>query len=140
MLDHLELPEAIRLLAEQWQNAQGIELRVQIDRRIPCLSLNKKEQLYRLLQESLTNVAKHACASFVLIRLRMNSGRLRLLVRDNGSGSCASGRPGIGLRSMHERARALDGRLITSGRAGQGWVVYLDIPIRESCSNEDPSR
>ncbi|MCP9337564.1 sensor histidine kinase [Stutzerimonas xanthomarina] len=140
MLDHLELPEAIRLLAEQWQSAQGIEVRVQIDRRIPCLALHEKEQLYRLLQESLTNVAKHACASFVLIRLRMTSGRLKLLVRDNGSSSSASGRPGIGLRSMHERARALEGRLIASGRSGQGWVVYLDIPIRESCSNEDPSR
>ena len=140
MLDHLELPEAIQLLAEQWQSAQGIELRVQIDRRIPCLPLSKKEQLYRLLQESLTNVAKHACASFVFIRLRMNGGRLRLLVRDNGHGHGAPGRPGIGLRSMHERARALDGRLIACRRVGYGWVVYLDIPIRESCSNEDPSR
>ncbi|HAQ86658.1 MAG TPA: sensor histidine kinase, partial [Pseudomonas sp.] len=65
---------------------------------------------------------------------------LRLLVRDNGHGHGAPGRPGIGLRSMHERARALDGRLIACRRVGYGWVVYLDIPIRESCSNEDPSR
>ncbi|HAW26323.1 MAG TPA: sensor histidine kinase, partial [Pseudomonas sp.] len=69
-----------------------------------------------------------------------NGGRLRLLVRDNGHGHDAPGRLGIGLRSMHERARTLNGRLVARGRAGYGWVVYLDIPIRESCSNEDPSR
>lgn len=140
MLDHLELPEAVNLLAEQWQSAQGIELQVEIDRRIPRLPLYVKEQLYRLLQESLTNVAKHARASRVCIRLRLNGNRLRLLVRDNGAGSKAVGRPGIGLRSMQERARALNGRLITTGRSGHGWVVYLDMSLKETLANEHTSR
>ncbi len=132
MLDYLELPEAIRLLSEQWQSAQGIELRLQIDRRLPSLPLSIKEHLYRLLQESLTNVAKHARASVVCVRLRMKGQRLRLLIRDNGGGHHGARRPGIGLRSMQERARALDGSLIATGGRRNGWIVYLDIPFKES--------
>ena len=137
MLDHLELPEAMRLLAEQWQSAQGIELRLRIDHRVPSLPLHTKEHLYRLLQESLTNVAKHAQASFVRVRLRLSGRRLKLLIRDNGNGHQGARRPGIGLRSMQERARALEGTLIATHCRSTGWVVYLDIPYKESASNED---
>jgi two-component system sensor histidine kinase UhpB len=132
MLDHLELPEAIRLLGEQWQNAQGIDLRLHLGPRIPRLPLRTKEHLYRLLQESLTNVAKHAQASFVRVRLSTKGQRLRLLVSDNGCGEIEALRPGIGLRSMRERARALGGSLSASGRAGSGWTVYLDVPLSEA--------
>lgn len=132
MLDHLELPEAIRLLADRWQNTQGIELRLHIDHRLPRLHLSTKAHLYRLLQESLTNVAKHAHASFVCVRLRIQGERLRLLVRNNGDGHGEIRRSGIGLRSMQERARSLGGSLIASGRRGGGWTVYLDIPIKEA--------
>ena len=130
MLDHLDLPEAIRLLTEQWQSAQGIEVRLQIDRRLPRLPLAVKEHLYRLLQESLTNVARHACATAVCVRLRAKGEGLRLLVSDNGAGQPGARRHGIGLRSMQERARALGGYLVASSRRGNGWVVYLDVPCR----------
>lgn len=132
MLDHLDLPEAIRLLTEQWQAAQGIELHVQIDRRIPRLPLPVKEHLYRLLQESLTNVAKHAGATVVKVRLRVKEQGLRLMVSDDGAGQASERRPGIGLRSMQARARALGGSLVASNRRVKGWVVYLDVPYRES--------
>jgi two-component system sensor histidine kinase UhpB len=132
MLDHLELPEAICLLTEQWQSAQGVELHLRVDRRLPSLPLTVKEHLYRLLQESLTNVAKHASASFVCVRLRLSGQRLRLLVRDNGVGNHEGRQPGIGLRSMQERARALGGFLIAAHCRGNGWIVYLDVPYKES--------
>ncbi len=140
MLDHLELPEAMRLLAEQWQSAQGIELRLRIDHRVPSLPLPVKEHLYRLVQESLTNVAKHAQASFVCVRLRLSGRRLRLLIRDNGVGHRRARRPGIGLRSMRERARALEGSLVAAHCKSGGWIVYLDIPYPEATPNEHTAR
>lgn len=131
MLEHLELPEAIRLLGQQWQDAQGIELRLHVDGRIPALPLNTKEHLYRLLQEALTNVARHAHASRVCIRLRLRGGRLLLLVRDNGCGASEARPLGIGLRSMRERARCLGGTLTLSSRSGSGWAILLSIPLME---------
>lgn len=136
MLDHLQLPEAIRLLGEQWQDAHGIELRLHIDARIPTLPLATKEHLYRLLQEALTNVTRHAHASRVCIRLRLRGERLRLLVRDNGCGVGEVRPLGIGLRSMRERARCLGGHLSLTSRAGAGWAILLDIPL-EAMAHED---
>ncbi|MHB0820429.1 sensor histidine kinase [Stutzerimonas stutzeri] len=140
MLDHLELPEAIRQLGEQWQDAQGIELHLHIDARMPALPLATKEHLYRLLQEALTNVARHAHASRVCIRLRLRGERLRLLVRDNGCGASEVRPLGIGLRSMRERARCLGGTLALSSRSGSGWVICLNIPLIEAMTHEDSSR
>lgn len=140
MLDHLELPEAMHLLAEQWQSAQGIELRLRLDHRLPSLPLPVKEHLYRLVQESLTNVAKHAQASFVCVRMRLSGRRLRLLIRDNGVGHRRAQRPGIGLRSMQERARALEGSLVAARCRSGGWLVYLDIPNPEATPNEHSAR
>ncbi|MBE7927757.1 HAMP domain-containing sensor histidine kinase [Pseudomonas saudiphocaensis] len=137
MLEHLELPEAIRLLAEQWQEAHGIELRLHVDKRLPVLPLVVKEHLYRLLQEALTNVARHAHASRVHIRLRLRGERLRLLVRDNGCGAGESRPLGIGLRSMRERAHCLGGHLILASRSGGGWAVLLDFPLMEAMAHEN---
>ena len=136
MLEHLELPEAIRLLGEQWQDAHAIDLRLHLDGRIPLLPLATKEHLYRLLQEALTNVARHAHASQVRIRLRLRGERLRLLVRDNGCGADEARPLGIGLRSMRERARCLGGHLSLASRAGAGWAIVLDIPL-EALAHED---
>ncbi|MBE7377067.1 hypothetical protein IN820_21405 [Pseudomonas sp. AL-54] len=131
MLEHMELDEAVRLLGEQWQAAQGIACELYLDSHLPALPLPIKTHLYRLLQEALTNVARHAQASMVRVRLQRRGARLRLLLRDNGRGSHAH-RPGIGLRSMAERARSLGGELYLSQRPGNGWAIYLDIPLTEA--------
>lgn len=129
VLERLELGEAIRLLAEQWQGAQGIACALHLDEDLPALSDANKAHLYRLLQEALTNVARHADASQVRVRLRRRGRHLHLLVRDNGLGSPQPPRPGIGLRSMGERARSLGGELCIRTRPGAGLALSVRVPL-----------
>lgn len=129
VLQHLSLSDAIGVLAGQWQKTQGIACRVSIDEALPPLSGADKTHLYRLLQEALTNVARHAGASEVRIRLQHRAGRLRLLVRDNGRGATQPARAGVGLHSMSERARSLGGELRIISQPGAGWALALNIAL-----------
>ncbi|MCJ8203715.1 sensor histidine kinase [Pseudomonas sp. RGM2987] len=129
VLQHLPLDAAIGLLAEQWQQNQDIACRLSIDGPLPPLSASHKTHLYRLLQEALTNVARHAGATQVRIRLQHRAGRLRLLVRDNGRGVPQPARPGVGLHSMAERARSLGGELRIISQPGAGWALALNIAL-----------
>ncbi|MDO7896983.1 HAMP domain-containing sensor histidine kinase [Pseudomonas citrulli] len=129
VLQHLTLREAVGLLAGQWQKNQGIPCQVHIDETMPSLPGPDKTHLYRLLQEALTNVARHADATRVRIRLQHRGGRLRLLVRDNGRGATQPARAGVGLHSMLERARSLGGELRIISQPGDGWALALNMPL-----------
>ncbi|WAJ35628.1 histidine kinase [Pseudomonas sp. GOM7] len=129
VLERLELGPALQQLAADWQQAQGIRCRLQLGERLPSLPLASKAHLYRLVQEALTNVARHADASEVRIRLQRRGQGLRLLVRDNGQGTALPLRPGIGLRSMRERSRSLGGELRLHSRPQAGWALCLNIPL-----------
>lgn len=131
MLEHLELEQAVRQLLDQWQASQGLDCRLRLVGDIPVLPIEAKVHLYRLLQEALTNVARHAGASAVQLRLQRSGSRLRVLLRDDGHGRPPS-RSGVGLRSMTERARSLGARLCFSHRPGAGWALYLNLPLEES--------
>ncbi|MHC5348465.1 HAMP domain-containing sensor histidine kinase [Metapseudomonas furukawaii] len=129
MLERLDLTEAVRLLGEQWQQAHGIQCRMNLANDLPPLSGETKAHLYRLLQEALTNVVRHAGASQVRVRLRAGRGRLRVMVRDDGRGAECLGAGGIGLRSMRERARCLGGELRVLTRPGAGLSLSLNVPL-----------
>ncbi|WP_313518123.1 HAMP domain-containing sensor histidine kinase, partial [Pseudomonas sp.] len=130
-LERLQLGEAIELLAEQWQGAQGIACELRMGERLPELEATRQAHLYRLLQEALTNVARHADAERVRVRLHRRGSRLCLLVADDGQGAEQPPRPGIGLRSMLERAHSLGGELRLRTRPGCGWLLRLSIPLEE---------
>lgn len=129
VLQHLPLAEAFGLLVEQWQGRQGIDCRLRVSTELPALSVSDKTHLYRLLQEALTNIARHADASQVGVRLQYRGGRLRLLIRDNGRGAQEPQRPGVGLYSMFERARSLGGELRIISHPGAGWALALNVPL-----------
>ena len=131
-LQHLPLAAAVALLIEQWQGRQGIECQLRVGAQLPLLSMPDQAHLYRLLQEALTNVARHAQASQVRVRLQQQGGRLRLLVRDNGRGAQTPQRPGVGLYSMFERARSLGGELRIISQPGAGWALALSMPVEAS--------
>ncbi|MDH4559547.1 histidine kinase [Pseudomonas sp. BN411] len=131
MLERLELAEAFHLLGQQWQQAHGITCHMQLADELPPLSCEAKAHLYRLLQEALTNVVRHAGASEVRVRLRAGRRRLRLLVRDDGRGAGSLAGGGIGLRSMRERARCLGGELKLLTRPGAGLALCLSVPVEE---------
>ncbi|RBJ78314.1 sensor histidine kinase [Pseudomonas sp. MWU12-2534b] len=129
VLQHLPLAEAFGLLVSQWQDSQGIDCQLRVGADLPALPSASKTHLYRLLQEALTNVARHADASQVRVRLQRSARGLRLLVRDNGCGAHQPQRPGVGLHSMAERARSLGGELHILSRPGAGWALALNMPL-----------
>lgn len=88
--------------------------------------------LYRIAQEALRNVARHARAKSVEVALSFDSGELAMQVRDDGVGfdaSLASTREGLGLVSMEERARLVGGVLIVEAAPGEGTAVSVRVPL-----------
>ena len=92
--------------------------------------------LYRIAQEALNNVAKHARAHRATLRLSREPGRVRLVIRDDGQGFDREGvaghgasERGVGLLGMRERVASLEGRLRVQSRPGQGTRLSLEIPL-----------
>lgn len=128
VLERVSLEEALRLHVGQWQASQGVRCSLHLE-PLPALPTVAKAHLYRLLQEALTNVARHADARRVRVILRRHCGRLYLWVRDDGRGCNGRPRTGIGMRSMHERARCLGGELHLRRRPGGGLALRLWMPL-----------
>jgi signal transduction histidine kinase len=99
-----------------------------------------KEALYRIAQEALQNVVKHAGATRVDLSLSRSDEGLMLEVRDNGRGFDASGSfPGhLGLQSMHERAARVGGLLEIVGAAGVGTTLQVSVPSRGADAKSSP--
>ena len=87
--------------------------------------------VYRVAQESLTNVMRHADATAVLLSLERVDGALRLVVRDDGRGIDGERDAGAGLAGMQERALHIGGRLRVHPAPGGGTEVVLDVPVPE---------
>ncbi|WP_194819436.1 sensor histidine kinase [Nocardia sp. XZ_19_385] len=82
---------------------------------------------YRIVQEALTNVAKHGCADHTTVRLEYHPDRLVIRVSDDGRGS-SNATPGFGIRGMMERAEAIGGTVLAEGSA-KGFTVTADLPV-----------
>ena len=136
ILDDLGLIASIRWYCGEFENRNGISCRTNISDQIatdPEVSL----LFFRILQESLTNISRHAAASGVVVRLFLRGDRLILTVQDNGIGispEAIRSEHSFGLMGMRERARMHGGRL-EIGKAKQGGTkVMLDIPLPGSKS------
>ncbi len=94
-------------------------------------------ELYRIGEEALTNIVRHAGASHVLLNLYVSDEAARLVVEDDGGGiSNADGARGYGLIGMRERAQRLGGRLLLESEPGEGTRVEATIPLRNSPAGE----
>jgi two-component system, NarL family, sensor histidine kinase UhpB len=132
MLDDLGLLSALRALSNTAAH-QGLRVERQLD--IGDLRLRPEVELavYRVAQESLTNVIRHAHASEVLVALQPVDGALRLVVRDDGRGLPAGdGQVGTGIAGMSERALHVGGRVTLASSPDAGTEVRLDIPLPEA--------
>jgi signal transduction histidine kinase len=88
--------------------------------------------IYRIAQELLNNIIKHAKATHVDIQLLRTKGFVVLIVEDDGIGmGTAPSKGGLGLRNLHDRARILNGTLEFTGQEGRGTVATLRVPIQE---------
>lgn len=130
-LERLGLRQALAQLSEQWQQQQRIDCHLELDAKLPGLPLEARAHLYRLLQEALNNVARHARARNVWLRLEQQQDELLVSVQDDGIGLQQELRWGIGMHSMHERARCLGTQLQVNSMAGAGLLLRLRIPLEQ---------
>lgn len=127
-LEHLSVTQLLHSVQTHWLQLHGGHCNLHILGTPPQLSLAHKQQLYRLLQEVLTNAQRHGQATHLHIWLRYKQQAWRLLVRDNGSGGALQHK-GVGLHSMTARAHALNAQLHIQARANRGWSIYLYAPL-----------
>ena len=132
LLDHLGLKDAVQWEATKFQARTGIRCRVAWGLKDGLTDHTRQMALFRILQEALTNVVRHAHAGAVGISVRVRGRVLRLTIRDNGRGITKaelSSVESIGLLGMTERARLLGGRVTISGSAGRGTTVTVTLPV-----------
>lgn len=133
-LDDLGLPSAVQYGVEQWQRRHsGVRCRFDAGGDLEGLSEQVNITLYRLVQECLTNVAKHAQAKNVTIRLDRGEDHVRFEFEDDGRGFAPGDRrQGLGLIGLRERVEALDGKFELETAPGRGVRIRAAIPVRES--------
>lgn len=137
LLDELGFAHAVAWQARVFQEATGVAVRLEIDPRLPELSPQAATALYRVAQEALTNVARHAQASAVELKLRRSRGALRLSVADDGKGfapGALESSASLGLLGMRERLRALGGDLELVTRGQGGALVSARLPLARNAS------
>jgi two-component system, NarL family, sensor histidine kinase UhpB len=128
-LEDLGLQSALAALATSF----GEQAQVRVERRLePSLPLSRDEELvvYRIAQEALTNVARHAEATRVELRLHQNRVVSVLTVRDDGRGLSPGALPSAhGIRGMRERAMLIGAQLQIDSKPGRGTEIKLSIPL-----------
>ncbi len=133
VLDELSLQEALHHLVNEFAFAErGIGCRFDYQLATPPRSETLIFTLYRLLQELLNNISKHADASEVSILLCQRGALLHLEVRDNGTGIHPQQLPGFGIQGMRERVSALGGELTLESRGGTRVTVNLPTDLHQT--------
>jgi two-component system, NarL family, sensor histidine kinase UhpB len=127
-LDHLGLPSALNNLASAFARRTSIAVERRIDSRLSHLDPDVELVLYRVAQESLTNVARHSGATEVQLSLAQNGDGVVLRVTDNGRGFGAAPVEGGGLRGIRENALIVGGALAIKPSAAGGVEVRLEVP------------
>jgi signal transduction histidine kinase len=130
-LDELGLIPALRGMVEDFG------ARTQVRAELECspprdLPPEHEVVIYRVVQEALTNVARHAEARSVRVRLAQENGCVRVSVEDDGRGSAGDPAPRLGLMGMRERVTALGGDLLIRALPGEGFRLEAEIPVGET--------
>jgi len=132
ILKEFGLAAAIECQADDFAHSTGIACRAQCDEGIE-LDSDTSLALFRIVQETLTNVAKHARASLVVVRLRRENGNIALEIRDNGRGIAERDmdKPkSFGLRGIRERVQSLNGAFHIGTAEQGGTLLILKVPAR----------
>jgi two-component system sensor histidine kinase UhpB len=128
MLEHLGLVSALTELSTTFGRVSDVEVERHFDQSLPPLTPDTELAVYRIAQESLTNVARHSGATHVTITLECSFDSLVLRVVDDGGGFDGAPAEHGGLRSMRERALLIGGALAIKEAPGGGVEVRLEVP------------
>jgi PAS domain S-box-containing protein len=136
ILEDLGLSSALRWLAENFREQYSIPISFDVEDMDGFFNQESQRNLYRISQEALTNIGKHAEAGHVAFVVKKNEKGISFLIEDDGKGFKAGkirGSPashrGLGLRVMEERAHMLGASLAVKSRAGRGTSILLAIPL-----------
>lgn len=129
VLEDLGLVSAISALAAEFTRGTGVDVTRRLDDRLPSLGREAELVIYRIAQESLTNVARHAQATSVELSLKADRDAVVLRVADTGRGRSGAAE-GAGIRGMRERALLVGADLAITTRPGGGTEVRLAVPAR----------
>ena len=135
VLDDLGLVPALRSYVKAFGERTSVQASLRASSRVENLTDEQKVVLYRVAQESLTNVAKHAQATKVVIKLRQLKNAVGMEIKDNGKSfrldqqARSDGRQRLGLVGIEERVRLVQGRFALDAQPGKGTTVRVEIPL-----------
>ncbi len=142
LLEHAGLEAAVQELVEEYEARAGLKTEVLVRNLPAALSLDRATCLYRVLQESLQNVRKHANATHVLVQLLGTTRGVGLCIYDDGRGfnlaqETSGGPKGLGLISLEERVGALHGTFRVKSERGEGTEVHAWVPLEPQKVSEE---
>jgi len=135
ILDDMGLVAAIGWQANEFQKRMGMRCRLTLPEDHALLDKELSTAVFRIFQEILTNIARHAKASSVNVQLSISDDILKLKVADDGIGISESqirGQGSLGLLGMQERAQLFGGEVSIQGTSGRGTTVSISIPMSRS--------
>jgi len=130
ILDDLGLVEAIEWQTQQFEARTGIVCHRSGFSNHLLFSKQESTAIFRIFQESLTNILRHASATQVEITMNREGSEFVLTIRDNGRGIVGIEKSGLGMLGMQERARLIGGKMEISGAEGTGTTISVRIPIK----------
>lgn len=134
VLEDLGLPEALRIECERFSRHHRLPAQLDLSEVPPGIPRDVSICLFRVVQEALRNVGRHARASRTELTLRGLDGGLQLAVRDDGVGfdpARARGHPSLGHASMRERVHSVGGEIDVDSAPGEGTTIAVWVPLRE---------
>src|SRR5204862_1425863 len=129
MLDDIGIEAALQWQGREFSRHTGVPATVRVHGSLDYLSDAQRTCIYRVVQEALTNCARHAKAKHVLVSLRADEHGVRVIVQHDGVGFIpAAARGGLGLLGMQERVQELDGTLAIASERSSGTTIRVELP------------
>ncbi|HEX6333774.1 MAG TPA: PAS domain-containing protein [Flavisolibacter sp.] len=130
--DQQQFTEAVENLLRDYSNVSHLQVQLNTQQETNLLDDRIKLALYRILQEQMNNVIKHAAASAVLVVIHMDGALVRLKIEDNGRGfDPALPSKGIGLKNMSNRVSVLNGHMDIASMPGKGCTIQVSLPVHQ---------
>jgi len=139
ILDTVGLAAAVEWHIREFTKRTSIEVQLQQTNTLPTMDDAVATGVYRIIQEALTNVARHSEATQAEVAMRLNNGELHVEITDNGKGidqAMLVHPESLGIMSMQERARMLGGKVLFTSNPGNGTRVILTAPIHNGNQSE----